>query len=146
MVRALSQVSGVKMSDNFSFDMTGVSLPLALQVAFEYVSWSTGWADLPRNVEDASGKGYMVPRLLLFWCNPETSKVKGYNRFICKSNAAEVSPMVEKWLRGVEYGPEPDHDGTNAKGWRVYNENWGHVAGMWEAFAAIEPAWLMYGK
>lgn len=52
-----------------------------------------------------------------------------------------------EWLTSAaEYGPEPDHDGSNGRGWRVYNEDWGHVAGRWDAFFAVQPVWAMYGK
>jgi hypothetical protein len=27
---------------------------------------------------------------------------------------------VTAWLEEVDYGEEPDHDGANGKGWRVY--------------------------
>lgn len=50
------------------------------------------------------------------------------------------------WLTtSADYGNEPDHDGDNGKGWRVYNENWGRV-GSFYGFVAIKPAWAMYGK
>lgn len=61
-------------------------------------------------------------------------------------DAEHVWPMIEAWLDDTSYGTQPDHDGDNDKGWRIYNEAWGHVAGLWQAFAAIEPVWLMYGK
>lgn len=50
------------------------------------------------------------------------------------------------WLQKVDYGNQPDHDGDNGKGWRIYNESWGKVANEWEAVIAIQPAWAMYGK
>lgn len=53
---------------------------------------------------------------------------------------------VRAWLEAVEYGPEPNHDGDNKKGWRVFNERYSHVSGLWQAFVAIEPVWLEYGK
>lgn len=46
----------------------------------------------------------------------------------------------------ADYGRQPDHDGDNEKGWRLYNETWGMVGGDHSAFAAVEPAWAMYGK
>jgi hypothetical protein len=52
-----------------------------------------------------------------------------------------------EWLTyKADYGEEPDHDGDNKKGWRMYNEAWGYIDNEWEAFVAIEPKWAMYGK
>lgn len=54
--------------------------------------------------------------------------------------------FVINWLKNVQYGPQPDHDGSNGKGWRVYNERWGHVAGYRCAIVGITPRWAMYGE
>jgi hypothetical protein len=58
----------------------------------------------------------------------------------------EAVSFVAGWLRNAEYGREPDHDGDNGKGWRVFTEDWGHVAGHRCAIVAVQPAWAMYGK
>ncbi len=58
----------------------------------------------------------------------------------------EAASFVKGWLKRAPFPAEPDHDGSNGKGWRVFNEAWGHVAGHHYAFAAIQPAWAMYGK
>lgn len=59
----------------------------------------------------------------------------------------DLLPFVTGWLKETDYGNEPDHDGSNGKGWRVYNHNWGQVIGCGSySFVAIEPAWAMYGK
>jgi len=58
----------------------------------------------------------------------------------------EAAAFAEGWLRQAEYGPQPDHDGSNGKGWRVFNEAWGHVGGYWQALLAVQPAWAWYGK
>lgn len=50
------------------------------------------------------------------------------------------------WLQAANYGPQPDHDGDNGKGFACYCEGWGHVDNEHQAYAAIEPAWAMYGK
>lgn len=39
-----------------------------------------------------------------------------------------------------------DHDGSNGPGWRIYIEDWGHVADKWGAICAIKPAYMWYGK
>lgn len=61
-------------------------------------------------------------------------------------DAAGAADFAKRWLEEQDYGEEPDHDGDNGKGWRVYTEGWGMVAGEQSAFVAIKPAWAMYGK
>lgn len=62
-------------------------------------------------------------------------------------NADEIAAFVWGWLQKTKpLGKEPDHDGDNGNGFRVYNEAWGHVMHRWEAFIAITPIWAMYGK
>lgn len=50
------------------------------------------------------------------------------------------------WLTKQDYGVEPDHDGSNEKGFILFNESWGHVGGCPYSFIAIGPAWAMLGK
>ncbi len=57
-----------------------------------------------------------------------------------------ISIFVWNWLKQVEYPDQPGHDGSNKKGWRVYNEAWSHVADCPYALVAIKPIWAMYGK
>ncbi len=67
--------------------------------------------------------------------------------FPAPMTAEQVQPVVQSWLASAVYGPQPDHDGSNEKGFRVYNEEWGHVATFrTDAFVAIEPIWLLHGK
>lgn len=58
----------------------------------------------------------------------------------------EARIIVRAWLDEADFGPEPDHDGDNEKGFTVYNEAWGHVGEHTGAICAIKPAWMMYGK
>lgn len=57
-----------------------------------------------------------------------------------------ATDFVWHWLEDAERGNEPDHDGDNGKGFRIYTENWGKVDDDWQAFVAIKPIWAMYGK
>jgi hypothetical protein len=62
-------------------------------------------------------------------------------------NTAEITSFVWGWLQKTKpLGQQPDHDGDNGHGFRIYNESWGHVMNRWEAFIAITPIWAMYGK
>jgi hypothetical protein len=137
--------------DNFSFDITGAPLELSLQVAFSDHKTAVGWADWPRHELLPHGS-VVSPRLVLFWTHPTSlgelwhgGKIE-YNKFPTALPYDDCVTMVKRWLGTVEYGEQPDHDGDNGKGWRVYNEAWTHVGDRWEAFVAIEPEWIWYGK
>lgn len=93
--------------------------------------WSMGWTSVERNRPDLIGRAIDIE----------------VNAFPGKGIGHEaVWPFIEAWLKEADYGSQPDTDGHNSKGWRIFNEGWGHVCGMWQAFVAIEPEWLTYGK
>jgi hypothetical protein len=68
--------------------------------------------------------------------------------------ASEVLPVVLSWLESdmaktiklEHWDSNYQHDGSNSKGWRVYCEDWGHVADHSCAICAILPVFLWYGK
>lgn len=121
------------MSDNFHFDMTGVSLDKALAVAFSNHPHCVGFTSTPE-------------RLTFFWTEPPPSSRVNFSA-LPKMSGEGIKPIIEAWQNDVAaYGNEPRHDGDNGRGLRIFNEAWGHVGGDWTAFMGIEPAWLMYGK
>lgn len=61
-------------------------------------------------------------------------------------NVEQTTDFVWTWLNYAHYGEEPDHDGSNEKGFRVFTESWGHVNDDHSTMCAIAPAWAMYGK
>lgn len=61
-------------------------------------------------------------------------------------DASGAADFATRWLSEVEYGPQDDHDGHDTKGWRIYNESWGHIEELRSAFVAITPEWAMHGK
>lgn len=142
------------MSDNFHFDLTDVPLTLCLQVAFGPTPMfgkgctAIGWAEVPAQADHSVpsktwGAGKDTPLRLVLFRYPNDAM----QPFPSPMTAEQVQPMVEAWLAQATYGPEPDHDGSNEKGWRVYNEEWTHVATFrTSAFVAIEPIWLLHGK
>lgn len=83
-----------------------------------------GWVDTPQKLED----GTELNKL------PFPLDLDGAIEF------------VWSWLKTVDYGREPDHDGDNKAGFTVYNEDWGHVGHCFYAFVAIKHEWIMYGK
>lgn len=87
--------------------------------------------------------GSKVVRLVFYWAIPESS----IKPFPFKAGADFLTQFVEEWLPTVDPGPEPDHDGSNQRGFRIFNnEDWAYVGSDHYAFLAVEPAWLMYGK
>jgi len=58
-----------------------------------------------------------------------------------------IADFAWAWLKQVSYPPEPDHDGSNGKGWIVYTNEWGEVEGHgYRSMIAIEPEWREYHK
>lgn len=126
-------------ADNFRFDITAWRghyadgrdiLAECLRLAFDQKT-ASHWS--------SDGK-----RLILFWTAPDARF--SAQAFISKASPESLVVMIRDWLAGVEYPKEPDHDGDNSKGFRVFNEAWGHVEGESYAICGIEPAWLMHGK
>lgn len=58
----------------------------------------------------------------------------------------QAAGFVADWIGSASYGSEPDHDGSNGRGWRLFTEAWGHVARHHCAIVGAQPAWAMYGK
>lgn len=153
--------------DNFNLDVTSEGrrhLELALGLAFGSHQKATHYA-----VREATeGERETVPdyipedkrkfhrpgwkygrepkprRLVFYWSATENKPDLVALPFTL--DAAGAVDFATRWLAEQDYGRQPDHDGDNGRGWRVYNEAWGHVDGDWGAFVAISPAWAMYGK
>lgn len=84
--------------------------------------------------------------LIFYWTD---SSKPGYHKFPFAMKQDQAAAFASAWLfeaQYTEYEEEPDIDGSCGKGWRLYNESWGHVDGEWQASLAIMPAWAMHGK
>lgn len=81
------------------------------------------------------------PTLILFWSAEKDALPLPYPLDLDGS-----TDFVKGWLKNVDAGEEPDHDGDNKLGWRVFNEQWGYVAGYHQAIVGVQPAWAMFGK
>jgi len=80
---------------------------------------------------------------IFYWAEDEADKAIALPY---EMDAKQAAAFAWGWLQKQEYPPEPDHDGDNEKGFRVYNEEWGHVGHSHYAFVAIQPEWAMQGK
>jgi hypothetical protein len=62
-------------------------------------------------------------------------------------DADMVADLAIGWIeKTATFDEQMDVDGTIKKGWRVFNESWGHVHGCYQAMFAITPEWSYYGK
>lgn len=120
--------------DNFHIDITssGDLLP-AMKIAFEGAAGGKAEAYL---IDPEKG-------LVLLW---HADRQAGETKFPFKMDAEGAADFARRWLAEQDYGRQPDHDGDNGKGWRLYNEAWSHVGGYSYGFVAVKPAWIMYGK
>lgn len=143
--------------DNFNISITSEgSLVSAMRIAFGAHRKSVGYAIRPM----VEGEKYVAPsgahphqmgwktepkslRLVFYWAKIDRLD---FVEFPFEYDADGAADFADRWLKSVDYGKQPDHDGDNGKGWKLYNEGWGHVDGHWQAFVAVSPRWAMYGK
>jgi hypothetical protein len=122
------------VADNYRFDISGAPLEQALALAFLQNSKVIGW-----RVQERDGK---PPRLILY-----KYETPGISLAPAPLSADAVTALVQQWVDTVEWNPRhPWRDVVTSRGCRVYNEEWGHVDGQWQAFCAIEPYQLWHGK
>ena len=134
--------------NNFNVDITSRGdIEPALALAFSKRGTAVGFSiqevDRKEDVTSWTPKILREKRLVFFWAEP--NKTEGF-RPLTEFGSATAAEIAQKWLDHVDYGPEPDHDGSNGKGWRIYNETWGYVGHEWAAIIAVTPRWAMYGK
>lgn len=126
--------------DNFSFKITSEGDPefrraLALAFNLKCCAKVTHFAITPKY------------GLVFFWHTPGKLPDDASAHLLpYPMHDEELINFAAGWLRSADYGPQPNHDGDNGKGWTIYNEAWGHVMESPYAVIAIKPAWAMYGK
>jgi hypothetical protein len=121
--------------DNFHIDITyegKEALAQALQLAFRG--------------HTAIGYTSDITHLVFYWVKPDGGNDKYYQPLPFKIDAKFAAEFASKWLEFVSYPAEPDHDGDNGKGWRVYTEAWGKVDNQYQAIVGVKPCWALYGK
>lgn len=123
------------MSDNYAFDISAegrTTFDLAMKIAFGCHSKAVAY-----EVVDGT--------MILYWAFPHYSKT--VQKFPYEMKLEDASNFVWGWVQEAKHiGREPDHDGDNSEGFRVFNQAWGHVNNSWEAFVGIQQVWMMYGK
>ncbi len=120
----------IPMADNSILNVNGTSLDrLKVAMSLAQERRATGYA-----VEEG--------KIVFFWLNDP--KAIPFPSPLSLDRAAEIA---FEWLTTADYGPQPDHDGDNEKGWRCFTEGWGQIGGYGHAsFVAVAPQWLMHGK
>ena len=132
------------MSDNFHIDVHGEGgrvLNLALEIAFSSRK-ATHFIKTKVQSNSIAYKNETELDTLIFLYRDD----KGCSPFPVTMTCNEIVPIASRFLQEVEYGPEPDQDGSNERGFRVFNQAWGHIAGSRCAIVAVQPCWMMYGK
>jgi len=88
--------------------------------------------------------------MILFWDGQDKGIALPY-----KMNAYQATEFVWGWLeaKGPDVmtilGEEPDHDGSNSRGWKLITSDgfWkGHIGEYRYVECAVAPDWLMHGK
>jgi hypothetical protein len=88
--------------------------------------------------------GYRIEKgiLVLYWANSPKAQILPY-----EMDVLEITNFAWGWLeKNQPDTKKPDFDGDAVKGFRIYNESWGHVFDEWQAYIAIQPIWALYGK
>lgn len=86
-----------------------------------------------------------IQTLVLYWSEEKDTLALP---FPLKSAAAAYQ-FVQAWLDDVDYEDDcysNDGDVSRGKGWRTFNESWGHVLNSPYAIVAVQPYWAWYGK
>jgi hypothetical protein len=124
--------------DNFHIDITSEGIEefdQAMKIAFNH---APGKKTTHYSIDPEKG-------FILFWGAPANGTTA--DEFPFPLSHIPATALLWQWLiTEAEYGREPDHDGDNEKGWRVYNEDWGMIGNHRYSFVAIQPVWAMYGK
>jgi hypothetical protein len=153
------------MSDNYRFRVDGETLAefeIAIKLAFRQYNndiWHNGPATHFAITEkhgmvlfDYEFSSSQPPSIILELEDDKksTGKYKEYplQKFLFPMTSEDMISYGWRWIKNKNtlYPPEPDHDGSNHKGFSIGNEEWGHVLHDCHAFAYIKPDWQMYGK
>lgn len=142
--------------DNQKFDITSES-DRALELSIELVmtrKWTPPEGErayfwlIDPPLEDRK-----VSRLIIsMWKDPRPYYHDGYKdeiqwtAFLTPLDHVGLTDQVKRFLASADYGPDPGHDGSNGRGFRVYNEAWARIGNCWTADFAVEPSWAWYGK
>lgn len=128
--------------DNFHINVVAKGRELlgkTLEIAFS--EWPRGAAGY--RIDKAAG-------LIFLWHVDPRPQDEGAVPFPFMMDPSGAADFAARWLATADYGQEPDHDGDNTKGWRVFLGGFGRVHTSTgeedHAVCAVQPAWAMHGK
>ena len=92
--------------------------------------------------------------LILHWCKPDSGYGAKDITELPSLSLDEIFYKVKDYLGSDEadeaelgsWDGDTSHDGDNSAGWRVYVEDWGHVANQWSAICGIKKIYAWHGK
>lgn len=112
--------------------------------------WHSGTSHYITGVDTAG-----TPYLSLLWADPKGS-TPATPLLAPLKNAEAIAFQVQSWLSTVDYGREPDHDGSNTKGFRITNhgpqmhdkDNAYFRGCPWDFYTllTVQPFWNEYHK
>lgn len=132
--------------DNFSMDVTADSeqtLRELLSIAFRHNcpgGKASHWTEIGRMNDQ------VLCRVLVFLWHEEKREGEEVHKLPVPLDADGAAEIAIRWLDETDRGNEPDHDGSNSEGFRVYCDFWGHVETFHYAVVGIVPIWAMHGK
>ena len=134
-------MSGLVDTLDMSTDFRG-SLVLAIGILLKWDSSVSHY----RTGQDIDGKPYLI----LMWHEDKKS-----TPLMAKMQEAEaIADQIYAWLKTQDYGRQPDHDGSNNKGWRITNngpkiKDGPHYPEYDSSFydvLCVRPHWIEYHK
>lgn len=113
---------------------------------------ATHYRIFPPDAEEADSLGWNAGRigvfgqsLCFYWSTPEEEQ--GAQELPYAMDVQSAREFARGWLRTAEYGREPDHDGSNVKGFGITSGGaWGHFRGSHYSMFAVTAEWIMHGK
>lgn len=126
--------------DNFNFTVEGgmECLPHAVALAYTEVGNPTGEYGVNGWYEAPADKGQDV--LILTRLKGAGQRLVSPNKLPHVLSEEQAISMITSWLESQDYGKQPNHDGSNGKGFKAWSpEHWADVI-------VVQPRWSMYGK
>jgi hypothetical protein len=123
--------------DNLFFEIRSCGkkpLECAVQIAYDGASGGKATHYVEREVDGVS-------TLILLW-----HEERGAIKLPFPLTVDKAADFVQGWLDNCPKPKEPDHDGDNNPGFRIFVDSWGQVNDWTYSFMGVEFHWQMYGK
>ena len=115
--------------------------------------------ELTKNLWHCGYEGYKIvndkfgTRMFLYWNRPDyDTKTEGANWFPYTMDVDEITSFVLGWLKRVDYvdyGDEPDTDGSTAKAFHFQAKDYWGSEGYCDDYCVgviVSPEWIVYDK